>query len=136
MCRKWGLPPQAAMYIGGKELHVFIISVVILDVALLLCGIYLNESASYGIVKYIPSQFSKNGSYRWYMHHFAFEKYIEKKYKFKYIASMYVFSAFIMMLSVTLYLFNQVIPSAIFMIMFIASLYGLVKYTIKFLGAL
>jgi len=111
---------------------MYVILVILIDIALLLSGIYLNESASRGIVKYMPIQFSKDGSYRWYIQHFAFEKNIDKKCRLKYLISIYIFSAFILSLSVTMYIFDQVVPGAIFMVMSVASLYGLVMFTRRY----
>lgn len=36
-----------------------IVYLILLDAVLLICGIYLNEAANFGISKYIPPQFSK-----------------------------------------------------------------------------
>jgi len=114
-------------------LREVIIYLILLDAVLLLCGVYLNEAANFGISKYIPPQFSKNSSYRWYVHHFVFEKYIARKYKLMYLISIYILSTFILMMSLTLYIFEQNIPAAIFLVMFVGSILGLARYTIKYL---
>ncbi|MBS1182353.1 MAG: hypothetical protein H6Q99_2233 [Proteobacteria bacterium] len=116
--------------------HVTIIGVISLDVFLFLLGAYLYVAASSEIEKHMPLEFSRGGTYRWYVQYFAFDAQVCKKYRCMYMVSIYVIHLAIFMFSMTLFLFDQTAPAVIFLLMSLGSVFGLVKYTKEFLASM